>query len=106
MIVTQSNFDTLAERYGMFSSWAIWNPYDPADSQIIADHLNSLKTSVVLTGLNVSARVRTHWQNFHGCPHDRKLMFAFNHSPYRGAYMPDIIKGEIEASSHELLARI
>jgi len=33
-------------------------------------------------------------------------MFAFNESPYRGAYMTDVIKGEVEAKAGNLLARI
>jgi hypothetical protein len=33
-------------------------------------------------------------------------MYAFNESPYRGAYMTDIIKGEIEAKSNRLKERI
>ncbi len=33
-------------------------------------------------------------------------MFAFNASPYRGAYMTDLIKGEVEADAGKLQARI
>ncbi len=33
-------------------------------------------------------------------------MFAFNDSPYRGAYMTDILKGVVEANSRILLERI
>lgn len=106
MGVTQSLFDDLAEKYSMYSSWAIWSPANPADARIIAKHLDSLNTSVVMVGLNVAGQLRSPWQNFHGGSHDCKLIYAFNDSPYRGAYMTDIIKGEIETSSGRLLARI
>ena len=59
-----------------------------------------------MVALNVSRAVPTHWQNFHSHDHARKLMYAFNDSCYRGAYMTDIIKGESEANSHRLMARI
>lgn len=59
-----------------------------------------------MVGLNVSRAVAKHWLNFHSRDHARKLMFAFNGSPYRGAYMTDIIKGEIEANSGRMSARI
>jgi hypothetical protein len=82
----QSLFDKLAEEYGIYSSWAIWNPANPEDTGIIAEHLPCLKTSVVMVGLNISRPIPIRWQNFHGRDHARKLMFAFNESPYRGAY--------------------
>jgi hypothetical protein len=69
-------------------------------------HLDTLKTSVVVIGLNVSRAVANRWLNFHSRDHARKLMFAFNNSPYRGAYMTDLIKGEIEANSGRMSARI
>jgi hypothetical protein len=106
MALVQSLFDDLAEKYGMYSSWAIWNSANPPDTRIIAEHQSCLKTSVVMIGLNVSRPIPTPWRNFHGSDHARKLMFAFNNSPYRGAYMTDIIKGEVEANAGGLLARI
>jgi hypothetical protein len=106
MELTPSSFNDLAARYGMYSSWAVWDPANPADTQIIAQQLTCLKTSVVLVGLNISRPIPTHWQNFHGRDHARKLMFAYNKSPYRGAYMTDLIKGEVEANAGKLRERI
>src|SRR6476659_7101131 len=106
MALTPSVFDELAAKYGMYSSWAVWNHTNPADPQIIAHHLTCLKTSVVLVALNISRPIPTHWQNFHGRDNARKLMFAFHESPYRGANMTDVIKGEVEAKAGNLLARI
>lgn len=106
MALAQSLLDDLAEKYGMYSSWATWNPANPADARIIAEHQSCLKASVVMIGLNVSRPIPNTWQNFHGADHARKLMFAFNDSPYRGAYMTDIIKGEVESKAGRLLARL
>ncbi len=57
MTVTQSLFDDSAQKYGMYSSWAIWNPANPADARIITKHLAGLKTSVVMVGLNVAGQL-------------------------------------------------
>ena len=62
----QSLLDDLAEKYGMYSSWATWNPANPADARIIAEHQSCLKASVVMIGLNVSRPIPNTWQNFHG----------------------------------------
>jgi hypothetical protein len=105
-LTAQTLFDELAKKYDMCSSWAVWNPAKPADTRIIAEHLTCLKSSVVMIGLNVSRQIGDRWQNFHGSDHARKLMFAFNDSPYRGAYMTDIIKDEIETSAEKVLDRI
>lgn len=104
--LAESLLDDLAEKYGMYSSWAAWNPASPADARIIAEHQGCLKTSVVMIGLNVSRPIPNTWQNFHGRDHARKLMFAFNDSPYRGAYMTDILKGEVETKAGRLRKRI
>lgn len=105
-MLAPSVFHDLADRYGRHSSWAVWNPANPADTQIIGQDLSCLKTSVVLVALNISGRIQTDWQNFHGRDHARKLMLAFNASPYRGAYMTDLIKDEVEANAGKLRARI
>jgi hypothetical protein len=101
-MVTKHQFDDLADKYGMYASWAIWNPKRAEDASIIAKHLDDLKTSVVMVGLNVSRPIGGTWQNFHGRDHARKLMYAFNDSPYRGAYMTDLIKGKVEARAKRL----
>jgi hypothetical protein len=106
MELTQSIFSDLAKKYGDHASWAVWNPHHLRDTQVISENLYCLKTSVIMVGLNISASLQQHWSNFHAGRHDRKLMYAFNDSPYRGAYMTDIIKGEIEAKSERLKERI
>jgi hypothetical protein len=106
MELTQSIFSNLAKKYGGHASWAVWNPDHLRDTQVISENLYYLKTSVIMVGLNISSSLQQHWSNFHAGRHDRKLMYAFNDSPYRGAYMTDIIKGEIEAKSERLKERI
>src|SRR5262245_26975352 len=106
MALTPNVFHALAARYGKYSSWAAWSPANPADTQIITPELTCLNTSVVLVALNISRPIPSHWRNFHGRDHSRKLMFAFNESPYRGAYMTDLFKGEVEPDSGKLRSRI
>jgi len=106
MEFTSVSFGSLANKYGGHASWAVWNSDALRDTDVISKNLHCLKTSVIMVGLNISANLPRHWSNFHGGRHDRKLMYAFNDSPYRGAYMTDIIKGEIEAKSGKLKRRI
>jgi hypothetical protein len=105
MGLTPRVFHKLKAKYGKHSSWAIWNHDKPEDTEVIKPNLNCLNISVVLVALNISKRIPTNWQNFHGRDHARKLMYAFNKSPYRGAYMTDLIK-EVEVDSGMLWARI
>jgi len=103
-MLTSSAFDTFAVKYGWHASWAIWNPAALSDTSIISENLSSLKTSVIMVGLNFSATLRQQWSNFHFGRHDRKLMYAFNNSSYRGAYMTDIVK-EADSNAARLLTR-
>lgn len=106
--MTPTELKTLENKYGRYASWAIWNP-DPSikmDTSVITDHVAQLHTSVVMVGLNISNTLPQPWSNFHFGTHDRKLIYAFNQSPYRGAYMTDIIKGEIDAKSSNIRAKI
>lgn len=109
MGMRQSQFEALGTRYGQCSSWAVWDADDPKDTRAIAKHLNCLTTSVVMVALNFSRpKKRTHsWHNFHsGGDHARKLMFAFGDSPYRGAYMTDIIKDVVGPSEVDVWKRM
>jgi hypothetical protein len=119
-MLTQSIFNHLAGKYSCYGSWAVWNPDDQADTSVITENVKDLKNSVIVVGLNCSGRFakRAHrhlgnsveghegWQNFHGGKQDRKLMYALNDSPYRGAYLTDVIKGEFDVSSANVRERI
>ena len=95
-------FESLERKYAQHASWAIWNSKDPEDTTVIRENLEDLKTSVVMVALNISRALSGQWQNFHSRDHARKLMYAFNQSPYRGAYMTDLIKGYVEPRSAQL----
>src|SRR5450432_3418581 len=79
-----SLFEGLETKYAQHASWAIWNRKDPEDTTVIRENLADLKTSVVMVALNISRALSGQWQNFHSRDHARKLMYAFNQSPYRG----------------------
>lgn len=107
-MLTPNKLQNLEEKYGMFASWAVWNP-DPTikmDTQIIRENIQDLHKDVVMVGLNISNPLPQPWSNFHFGLHDRKLNYAFNQSPYRGAYMTDIVKGEVDANSSNIRNKI
>ncbi len=95
-------FEQLENKYAQHASWAVWNNRDLEDTSVIRENLRDLKTSVVMVALNISRALPSAWRNFHSRDHARKLMYPFNHSPYRGAYMTDIIKAYVEPSSARL----
>ncbi|MBK8467050.1 MAG: hypothetical protein IPL32_14610 [Chloracidobacterium sp.] len=103
MAIDLNTFEKLGKKYGDVGSWAIWNPSNAKDTGIIAENMLTLKPSIVMGGLNISAFRSETWSNFRGGKNDRKLIYAFNDSPYRGAYMTDLIKGEIEPKSYKLI---
>ena len=98
----RSAFTQLETKYAQHASWAIWNSRDLDDTTVIRENLPDLKTSVVMVALNISRELPGPWRNFHSRDHARKLMYAFNQSPYRGAYMTDIIKDYVEPNSARL----
>lgn len=106
MAVNRSDFQHLETKYGRFVSWAIWNPTNRKCPKIIDDKLARLNPSIVMIGLNVSANLENSWSNFHIGRNDGKLMYAFNDSDYRGAYMTDLIKEEVEPNSKKIMDRI
>lgn len=87
-------YEELKNKYGSYSSWAIWNEKDQKDTTVIDKNLKELNTNYVFIGLNISRLLDTPaWSNFHGGKHDRKLMFACNNSKLKGSYLTDIFKG-------------
>jgi hypothetical protein len=106
MNISKPNFQILEEKYGGFSSWAIWDPADPRCTDIIRESIAELDPSVVMVGLNISAPLEHPWSNFHIGRNDRKLIHAFNQGRFRGSYMTDIVKGEVEVNSANIDQRI
>lgn len=106
MAISPEQFNELEARYGLYSSWAIWNPDDPRDASVIRRNLADLNPRVVMVGLNVSAPLPYAWANFRIGRNDRKLVHTFNEGRFRGAYMTDIVKGEVEVNSGNIRKRI
>ncbi|MFN0279736.1 MAG: hypothetical protein ACKVRN_14235 [Pyrinomonadaceae bacterium] len=106
MVITKTDFRELEDKYGGFASWAIWDLSDPTNSEIIRNNIESLNPSVVMVGLNISAPLQHPWSNFRIGRNDRKLIHAFNEGRFRGAYMTDLFKGEIEVNSANIQKRI
>lgn len=100
------SFEKLRAKYGRYASWAIWNPLDRKDVSVIDENLSDLHARTVMVGLNISAALTVPWSNFHIGRNDRKLEHAFNRGPFRGSYMTDLIKNEIEVNSGNLMGRI
>ena len=76
------------------------------DYQEIEDNIISLHSSVVMVGLNISKPLEHLWSNFHFGRHDVKLMYAFNNSLFKGSYMTDIIKNEVDANSSNIRSKL
>lgn len=96
---TATEYEKLEEKYGQYSSWAIWNENDQKDTTLIKENFKELNTNYVFLGLNISEFLgKPLWSNFHIDKngrigrHDRKLMFACNDSKLRGSYITDIFK--------------
>ena len=108
----ESNFDSVA-------SWALWKSSGETTKSNIGDMdildpnknpnlLECLNPSVVMVGLNFSRTIQFEksFQNFHDkspYANDFKIRYAFENSPYYGAYMNDIIKNLELVSSKDVL---
>jgi len=119
-------FEEIKEKFGSVASWAVWEKPNNNDlvSNMAADDvlnldknpaiLNELRNDVIMVGLNVSVDLTdfTPFQNFHGgkdakAHHNTvrnasKIRYAFQNTPYYGAYMTDIIKNCTEADSRKV----
>jgi len=97
---TEINLDVIKNKFGNYSSWAVWNYKDEMDISVIEKSL--LHSNYVIVGLNLSSPVDV-WCNFRGGKHDRKIKYAFNSVKHiKGAYMTDLIK-KVEVKSKNIL---
>jgi len=97
-MITKNKFELIKKIYGQFSSWAIWNVNNEADTEIIEQNISLLHTKWILIGLNISKPVKV-WGNFRGGKHDRKIKIAFRNTNISGSYMTDLIKKSEKSSS-------
>jgi hypothetical protein len=106
-MIDQDTFDRVRRRHGGYASWAVWA--DPApdkpksnigDMRVLDPEgnpalLQTLRTDVVMIGLNISRSFCEPLRNFHdprSMANDFKIRYAFANTAYYGAYMTDIVK--------------
>ena len=111
----QAHFEFLKDKYGHWTSWAIWAEEGDTPKSNIGDlsvfegtdFLAQLKPDVVFVGLNISrGAIQAPLGNFHD-PRpeatDYKIRYALRDSPWWGGYMTDVIKDLDEASSGKVI---
>lgn len=113
-------YKIIVKKYGDVASWAIWKPAGIEPKSNISDVdildpdkneglFSTIKTNIVMVGLSFSRSVKFNkpFQNFHDShpyANDFKIRFAFEDSPFYGAYMTDIIKNLEMLSSKDVVA--
>ncbi|PIS30389.1 MAG: hypothetical protein COT43_01915 [Candidatus Marinimicrobia bacterium CG08_land_8_20_14_0_20_45_22] len=117
-MITKEHFIGIADKYGEFASWAVWENEDVKPKSNIGDMsifdldknsklLETLKPDVVMVGLNFSRTIeRKAFVNFHDKRpqgQDYKIRYAFRDTEFYGAYMTDIIKDFEEKISGNVL---
>lgn len=121
-MITKDQYQSISTKYGHVCSWAVWEKADEKPKSNIAnmdvfdvdknpDLLETLRTDVVMVALNFSRDVafKKPFMNFHDAyPHaqDFKIRYAFEGTPFYGAYMTDIIKDFPMLSSEDVLSHV
>ena len=107
-MLSKNAFKKIQKCYGHFSSWAVWDPKDISNVDML-DPVNfdltssKLKPEIVLVGLNLSAPIGDQpFANFHKYAKGKqaggsaniihKLRKSLTSSPAYGGYLTDIIK--------------
>lgn len=106
-MIEKLKFEFITQKYGNYSSWAIWADAIEKPKENIGDlsvfnleinpHLlEILNPNIIFVGLNVSrGAIKEPLGNFHDPRpegQDYKMRYALKDSPYWGAYITDIIK--------------
>jgi hypothetical protein len=114
-MVSREKFEEIKEKYGYWSSWALWAEVGDAPKSNIGDlsifegdeFLNNLNTEFVLVGLNIArADIEKPLANFHSSlsrAQDYKIRYAVKDTLLCGAYMTDVIKDFNEVDSGKLV---
>lgn len=119
-MITRQKFDEIKRKYEDAGSWAVWAEVGEkaksniGDITVLDPDLNSsllgmLKPDVVMVGLNLSRNQISSFRNFHDdYPRamDYKIRYAFQGTPFYGAYMTDLIKHHVELDSSNVMAEI
>lgn len=107
-MISRSLYIRIEKKHGRVGSWAIWSKVgdkpksnmsnmDVFDEKINPALYETVNTNVVMVGLNFSREVEFNkpFSNFHDhspYANDFKIRFAFEGTPFYGAYMTDVIK--------------
>jgi hypothetical protein len=110
-------YTTRENRLDEVASWAIWNPSDLNDTNIIEkpESIKILKPNLVFVLLNFAGNgdlgfedpAWKSWKNFHSkSSMDKRLFNVLKHPKYEGAYMTDIIKCVKTKGEEELKKKV
>jgi len=114
-MVSSKKFQEIKEKYGYWSSWALWAEVGDTPKSNIGDlsifegdeFLNHLNTEFVLVGLNIArADIEKPLANFHSPlsrAQDYKIRYAVKDTLLSGSYMTDVIKDFNEVDSGKLV---
>jgi len=118
-MVEKDQYERLRQRFGKYSSWAIWKNPDPdrpasntEDMTVFDDEelLEKIHTNYIFIGLNAAMHDEINaedWGAFHSKDtkkqRDYKLRYALKDTEYWGAYITDVIKGYNETNVSEVI---
>ena len=121
-MITREQYQSIGTNYGHVCSWAFWEKVDKKPKSNIANMdvfdldknsnlLKTLQTDVIMVALNFARDItfQKPFMNFHDAnPHaqDFKIRYAFEETPFYGAYMTDIIKDFPMLSSKDVLSHL
>jgi hypothetical protein len=108
-MISNELYQEMKKRCGEVGSWAVWDESKPQDPGIVDSCIHELHSNVVMVGLNVSNGINLSWKNFRPGQYVwatnynvLKLVYAFNRSAFRGAYMTDLLKEHPEPNSAKI----
>jgi hypothetical protein len=119
-VIGRSQFELIRKRHGGYASWAVWTAASDKPKSNASDLsvlnpdanptlLRTLRTDVIMVGLNISRPLVEPFRNFHDPSpraNDFKLRHAFIGTDHWGAYMTDIIKNVEMVTSTDLCAHL
>ncbi len=110
--MTNKKYTEINDKYGHYSSWAIYSDSEIFDLSILKKHnsYSLVNPNVVFVGLNISQRLES-LSNFHGTTdshyssleHASKIRDTFKGTRFYGGYMTDIIKNFEESDSGKMM---
>ena len=105
--ISQGTYQKLKAQYGKVANWAIWNPEDTCDLSVFEDRgvpSPSLRSDIVMIGLNASRKLKHDWENYHDCRRGSRDYYYRDcvQDFFRGAYMTDLVKETINPKSEEV----